>query len=76
MKFKKKLEATLLGYLFCMLNIYMTVSNYPIVGIGFGFVSCYFFIKALRIKGDQSGDLANNCITMSDKWKQFNFLRK
>jgi hypothetical protein len=51
MNFKKKLEYTLLGYLFCTLNVFMTMNNYPIVGVGFGFVSFYFFIKALLIKG-------------------------
>jgi hypothetical protein len=50
MNFSKKLNYTLVGYFFCLLNLYMTMNNLPIVGIGFGFVSVYFFIKALLIK--------------------------
>ncbi len=47
---KQKLELTLIGYFFSLLNIFMTLKNLPIVGIGFGFVALYFFIKALLLK--------------------------
>ena len=47
---QKKLELTVIGYLFTLLNILMTVRGFPIVGIAFGFTACIFFIKALRIR--------------------------
>jgi hypothetical protein len=47
---QKKLELTAIGYLFTLLNIFMTVRGIPLVGIAFGFVACIFFIKALKIK--------------------------
>jgi hypothetical protein len=46
----QKLELTINGYFFSLLNIFMTLNNLPIVGIGFGFVALYFFIKALLLK--------------------------
>jgi hypothetical protein len=48
---QKKLELTVIGYLFTLLNVFMTVRGFSIVGIAFGLVACMFFIKALRIKG-------------------------
>jgi len=47
---KKKLEYTLIGYLYALLNIYMTLSGKPLFGIFFGGVACYFFLKALLIR--------------------------
>jgi hypothetical protein len=47
---KEKLEYTLIGCGFSLLNCYMTQNSYPIVGIGFGLVAVVFFVKALRIK--------------------------
>jgi hypothetical protein len=48
--FEKKLRLTLSGYLFTMLNIYMTTNGKTLFGIGFGLVACYFFIKSLLVK--------------------------
>jgi hypothetical protein len=53
MKLSKKLELTAVGYLFTALNLFMTLQGFPIVGIGFGFVAVFFFIKALLIKPDK-----------------------
>ena len=50
MNFSKKLEYTLVGYFFTLLNLFMTVNGWAIIGIGFGFTAFYFFIKALKIK--------------------------
>jgi len=50
MNLTKKLELTLTGYLFTLLNIVMTFNGLPIVGIAFGFVAIVFFIQALLIK--------------------------
>lgn len=50
---KRKLELTFIGYLFTMLNLAMTVNNYPIMGIFFGGVSVIFFIKALMLKNEK-----------------------
>jgi len=47
---KQKLELTVIGYLFTLLNVLMTVRGFPIVGIGFGITACVFFIRALRIR--------------------------
>jgi len=47
---KEKLELTVLGYLFCLLNVYTTLNGYPSVGVAFGLVACAFFIKALSIR--------------------------
>jgi hypothetical protein len=47
---QQKLELTAIGYVFTLANIYLTVSGKPLVGIAFGLISCYFFIKALMIK--------------------------
>lgn len=47
---KEKMEFTALGYLFCLLNIYLTMSGKPLAGIAFGFMSGYFFVKALLIR--------------------------
>lgn len=47
---KEKIELTALGYLFALANIYLTLINKPLPGIAFGFVACYFFIKALLIR--------------------------
>lgn len=46
----KKLELSVIGYTFSLLNVYMTLNGYPIVGIGFGLVAVVFFVKALRMK--------------------------
>lgn len=46
---RKKLELTALGYLFSLGNIFLTLSGNPLVGIAFGFVACYFFVKALLV---------------------------
>jgi hypothetical protein len=47
---KEKMELTALGYLFALANIYLTLSDKPLPGIAFGFVACYFFIKALLVR--------------------------
>ncbi len=47
---KEKMELTAIGYLFALANIYLTMNNKPLPGIAFGFVACYFFIKALLIR--------------------------
>ena len=47
---QEKLELTAIGYLFSLLNIYLTINGKPLVGIAFGVVSCIFFIKALMIR--------------------------
>jgi len=47
---EEKLELTAIGYVFTLANIYLTLNGKPIVGIAFGLISCYFFIKALMIK--------------------------
>lgn len=47
---KEKLELTAIGYIFTLANIFLTLNGKPIAGIMFGFVSCYFFIKALLIR--------------------------
>ena len=47
---KEKMEFTALGYLFSLLNVYLTLSGKPLPGIAFGFVASYFFIKALLVK--------------------------
>ena len=46
----EKLELTALGYIFTLGNIYLTLNEKPIIGIAFGIISCYFFIKALLIR--------------------------
>lgn len=48
--FEEKLKLTLLGYLFTLLNLYMTTSGKTIVGVAFGLVACVFFIKSLLIR--------------------------
>ena len=53
---KKKLELTLIGYFFTFLNLYLTINSKPIAGIAFGFVACYFFIKALTIRKKDDED--------------------
>jgi hypothetical protein len=47
---KEKLKLIFIGYIFTFLNIYLTSVGKPLVGIGFGLVSVYFFINALLIK--------------------------
>ncbi len=47
---KQKMEFTAIGYLFALVNIYLTMNEKPLPGIAFGFVACYFFIKALLLK--------------------------
>jgi hypothetical protein len=47
---KQKMELTAIGYLFSLMNIYLTISNKPLPGIAFGCVACYFFVKALLIR--------------------------
>jgi hypothetical protein len=48
--FEKKLKLTLFGYLFTLLNLYMTTNGKTIVGVAFGLVACVFFIKSLLIR--------------------------
>lgn len=47
---KEKLELTAIGYVFSLLNIYLTLNNKPLPGIAFGLVACYFFIQALLVR--------------------------
>lgn len=47
---EKKLDLTLKGYIFCILNIALTINEYPILGIISGLIAVCFFVKALRIK--------------------------
>ena len=47
---KKKLELTAIGYLFSLANLYLTLNGFAVVGIAFGLVGCYFFIKALMVR--------------------------
>jgi len=47
---KEKMELTALGYLFALVNVYLTWNSKPLQGVAFGLVACYFFIKALRIR--------------------------
>ena len=53
MKLSRKLELTGIGYFFTAANLFMTMQGFPIVGVGFGLVAVYFFIKALLIKPDK-----------------------
>lgn len=46
---EKKLNYTLIGCFFSLLNIALIETRFTIVGIGFGLVAVAFFIKALRI---------------------------
>jgi hypothetical protein len=47
---KKKLDYTLKGYIFCLLNIALTLNGHPGLGIFSGVIAVVFFIKALLIK--------------------------
>ena len=47
---RQKIELTAIGYLFALVNIYLTMSGKPFPGIAFGLVACYFFIKALLLR--------------------------
>lgn len=49
-KTKRKIELSLVGASFSLLNLYLTLKGFPIAGIGFGVVSAVFYIQALRIK--------------------------
>jgi hypothetical protein len=51
-KLKQKFELTSIGYAFLVLNILATYTEHPIMGIVFGVIAFYFFIKSLRIKND------------------------
>lgn len=47
---RQKLELTAVGYVFSIMNIYLTLNDKPLPGIVFGVIACGFFIQALRIK--------------------------
>lgn len=47
---KQKVEYTIVGCTFSLLNCYMTLNGNPLVGLYFGFVAAFFMIKALRVK--------------------------
>jgi len=49
-KLQEKLYYTTIGYGFTGANLLLIGTRFWIVGIGFGFVSAVFLIKALRIK--------------------------
>ena len=49
---RKKLDYTLKGYIFTLLNIALTLNGSPILGIVSGGIALVLFIKALRIKGE------------------------
>lgn len=49
---KLKLEYQVVGTTFSLLNIYLTLHNRAIIGLVFGCVGAFFFIKAIRVKNE------------------------
>lgn len=47
---EQKMDLTLKGYLLSLINVFLTLHGFPILGIIFGSVAVLFFVKALRIK--------------------------
>ena len=47
---KQKMDYTLKGYIFCLLNIALTFNGHPGIGIASGIIAAAFFIKALLLK--------------------------
>lgn len=48
---RKKLDLTLVGVSFSILNILLIETRFNLVGIGFGIFGFILLIKALRIRG-------------------------
>ncbi len=48
--FEKKMELTLKGYALSIINLILTVSGYPVLGIFFGLFAASFFIRSLLLK--------------------------
>lgn len=49
-KLKQKLEYTLIGGAFSLLNCYAVLNGHTLFGIGFGITAAIFYVRALRIK--------------------------
>jgi hypothetical protein len=49
---KQKLDYTLKGYIFTLLNIALTLNGHPIMGILSGVIAVVLFLKALSIRGE------------------------
>jgi hypothetical protein len=52
-KLQEKMYYSTCGFILTGANYLLIDTRFNLVGIGFGFVALYFFVKALRIKPDK-----------------------